>query len=918
MEAKDIDVMFLQEIDVLDFSPPMINIPGFHTFVDGGQKKKRVCTIVRQNIFENITQVYCCDSLPQIWLQVTEHSGRKTMLVNIYREWCKNQLKVVRDLKENISTFSNSGARLMIAGDFNLNPNRTKDTTYPSRNLMTEFISGVAGLGVERYSFGDTFSRIIEGKIVSSELDWLLSNCNVSNMSCVWYGISDHCLLLWKLISKSQETKTSHIPLRNLNKVDHVSFARDLSLQPWELLGDTNLTTDVMARKFNSLFLKVLDKHAPLRYVRTKRKQTPKPSYSLQKLRRQRDNARSKGQLAKLRLLRSQCNKLSRVEAINYAKVRIQKNDNNVWKIVNETLGKSGQFNTNTITNDKGIALPMKEAANRFNKFFIEKIEKIQKSIPQSNADPMQGAKRRASDLCLQDKSFYLHTVSENEVLKAIKQSKGSSCPDYFGISPAALRLAPHAVAIPLTWIINKIIVTGMVPSCWKIARILPLHKKKSKDKVENYRPVSILPSPSKIMEMIVQAQFSAYFERKNILPLSQYGFRQGLSTIHAAGAADHDWKMSRQSGLACGALFFDLSAAFDTIDVGLLTSKLLAYGAGSNVISWTKSYLTGRRQCVVYGGETSPIVDVVTGSPQGSVISPLLFLILVADIEAWITKAKAISYADDTTVYCVAETRSEVRSGLETAAKEVLLFMQASMLSANPSKTKFLMFGRAKEDPLRVGEVMIQESKEEVLLGITFNKSLTWSSHVNSLKMELKKRIGILRRMSFELPTDVVKEMIQPIFTSKLLYGLSLLASKQGQITENTLLKQLCSLHHQAMKAALRIHKRHGISYPDLLQLTGQKPIFQLALEQLSNNACKCLSMEEHPLVINRIEKHKSKKITRQARRDWPPQSTQHSVITKMVEVWEQIPGEIRSEQDCFKRKKEIQKWSVSNTSDA
>ncbi len=118
------------------------------------------------------------------------------------------------------------------------------------------------------------------------------------------------------------------------------------------------------------------------------------------------------------------------------------------------------------------------------------------------------------------------------------------------------------------------------------------------------------------------------------------------------------------------------------------------------------------------------------------------------------------------------------MRSELEIAAKEVLLFMQASMLSANPSKTKFLMFGRAKEDPLKVGEVMIQESKEEVLLGITFNKSLTWSSHVNSLKMELKKRIGILRRMSFELPTSVVKEMIQPIFTSKLIYGLTLLAS--------------------------------------------------------------------------------------------------------------------------------------------
>ncbi len=908
--------MFLQEIDISNFSPAIVNVPGYLAFVDKGLKK-RTCTLVRQGIFENVVQVFCCGGAPQVWLQVT-HNGQKATLVNVYREWCKEQKRVIEELKNNVLGISNTSRKIIIAGDFNLNPNRSADADYPSHHMTSSFLSSLAEMGLERYSFGDTFSRVVEEQVRSSELDWLVSNCNVTDLHQERYGLSDHSIVLWKWKRGPQKSKTSHALLRNLNKIDRVNFGKDLSMQPWECIGDPDMKTEMMAMKFNSLFLQVLDKHAPLRQVTTKRKRTPKPSIDLQRLRRQRDNARSKGQLHKLRHLRSQCNKVSKIEMMNHAKMRIQRDGNNAWKLVNENLGKSGQAgNTNAITNDEGTTLTVKEAAIEFNGFFIQKIEKIRQSIPKTKVDPLYGAKKRAMGLNLHEGAFHLRTVSEKEIQQAIRNSKGSSCPDYFGISPAALKLAPEVVSVPLTWIINKIIATSTIPECWKIAKVLPLHKKKSKDKVENYRPVSILPSPSKIMEMIIQRQFSAYFEKNGILPSSQFGFRRNLSTIHAIGAADHDWKKSRQKGLDCGALFFDLSAAFDTIDVGLLTSKLITYGAGKGVIAWVRSYLTKRRQCVDYGGETSPLVNVETGSPQGSVVSPLLFLILVADIEEWITEAKALSYADDTTVYYAADTKPKVRAALELAADEVLLFMQATMLSANPSKTKFVMFGRRKEEPLRVGNVFIEESKDETLLGITVNKSLSWTSHVGSLMGELRKRIGVLHRLTFELPVEIVKLMIQPIFTSKLLYGLSLLASDTGPLKKNTLLRQLSSLHQQAMKSALRIRKRQSVSYCDLLEYTGQKSVFQLALDQLSITACKCLTADAHPLVNSRLEKHLGIKRTRQSERTWPPQSTRGSLITRMVEVWECLPCNICEEESNFRRNKLIKKWSAKTLCD-
>jgi hypothetical protein len=157
---------------------------------------------------------------------------------------------------------------------------------------------------------------------------------------------------------------------------------------------------------------------------------------------------------------------------------------------------------------------------------------------------------------------------------------------------------------------------------------------------------------------------------------------------------------------LKCGALFFDLSAAFDTIDTELLVKKLEVLGAAGNMTTWVRSYLTGRRQRVDLDGCSSEMIDITVGSPQGSLISPLLFLIMTCDLEEWLSEGSAVTLADDTTCYAMAPTNEEVRHILVGSAEEILIFMKATMLSANPEKTKYLMFGRGQEEPITVGDV--------------------------------------------------------------------------------------------------------------------------------------------------------------------------------------------------------------------
>lgn len=441
----------------------------------------------------------------------------------------------------------------------------------------------------------------------------------------------------------------------------------------------------------------------------------------------------------------------------------------------------------------------------------------------------------------------------------------------------------------------------------------MPVHKKSPKTLKENYRPISILPTPSKIMEKLVHHQFEVYLEKAKILPRTQFGFRKGRSTIQAVGAAQHDWLQAKQSGLKCGALLFDLSAAFDMIDADILVDKLTIYGAGKSVTGWLRSYLSERSQCVEVDGARSTVTKLNHGSPQGSVISPLLFLVMVADLPLWVSKCQCLGFADDTTIYAYGKDMCGVRESLEIGATEVLSFMESNKFCANAGKTKLIIFGRKTEAPLLVGTVWINESPSEELLGIVISKSLSFKNHIDTLESKLRKKIGFLRKLSQTVPRSAMIKMMQPIFTANLLYGLSLFVDVRNANDSN--LKRLNGLHRQAMKASLGLPRRSERATEDLLKMTGQKPVEQMARKQLAGLACDCLSKHgaTHDLTTDRLIYHIGQQRTRQMTgRTFPPQPVPGSIVTKMVEMFEVLPENIKEEQNISRRKKMIDAWLV------
>jgi hypothetical protein len=164
-----------------------------------------------------------------------------------------------------------------------------------------------------------------------------------------------------------------------------------------------------------------------------------------------------------------------------------------------------------------------------------------------------------------------------------------------------------------------------------------------------SYRPVSLLPAASKILELLVKEDLEKHLAAVDGLPPSQFGFRPGRSTVTALAAAHAAWLAASRSGEAVGIWAFNLSAAFDTVSTDQLLPKLGALGVNGRALEWFGNYLSGGRQAVVWESSTSDFIQINHGMRQGSLLGPLLFLALVSDMPRYVGDIALTSYADNT-----------------------------------------------------------------------------------------------------------------------------------------------------------------------------------------------------------------------------------------------------------------------------
>eukprot|EP00795_Rhopilema_esculentum_P017922 gene17922-biopygen753 len=244
---------------------------------------------------------------------------------------------------------------------------------------------------------------------------------------------------------------------------------------------------------------------------------------------------------------------------------------------------------------------------------------------------------------------------------------------------------------------------------------------------MDNYRPISVLPVISKVFERVVHNQLYDYLEANNMLSERQFGFRKRSSTQHAVTFFSDFIRTNMDRGLMTGAVFIDLRKAFDTVDHERLLSKLLHYGIKNKELCWFESYLFGRTQIVSYDGALSENQAISCGVPQGSILGPLLFTLLINDIDENLSQCEMTLYADDSVLYVAGKKCDIIEEKLNSDLKQIAYWLQQNNLVINLKKTKTecVLYGthqrtsKSKPMEIKINNTKITESKEYEYLGV-------------------------------------------------------------------------------------------------------------------------------------------------------------------------------------------------------
>ena len=225
-------------------------------------------------------------------------------------------------------------------------------------------------------------------------------------------------------------------------------------------------------------------------------------------------------------------------------------------------------------------------------------------------------------------------------------------------ISNKLLKAIGTELSKPLAIIINQCLLTGIFPDLLKIAKVKPLFKRGDACQLNNYRPISLLPTISKVFESVIYSQLYTYFSENNLLIEQQYGFMAQHSTeLASVKLVDNIIKQmdSVHDVKTPVTIFCDLSKAFDDLNYNIFLSKMEYYGVSGvsgTLFALVKSYLTNRYQCVQFESCKSDLLEIKTGISQGSILGPLFLSILINDILNSSRKFSFFMYADDTTIY--------------------------------------------------------------------------------------------------------------------------------------------------------------------------------------------------------------------------------------------------------------------------
>ena len=742
IDGVDLHILAVSETWFNDkMNDNLLKIPGFYLFRHDRKKKRGggVALYIRSNLKAKILFKSHSAFVEFLAVEIVNEMGSKLVFSVVYNPPANPRLdsllRVMTDLTEKYEN-------CIFAGDFNIN--------FLKHNSATKKFQGtLSSLGLQCPSCEPT--NFVQNKIPSQIDLVLVKNLTLlKTFSQLALGsFTSHDFLFGSYTFFTDKNARSTYSFRNLKAIDKPALclaARNLN---WDLVY-TLANIDDKVSHVTNLFLQLLDSFAPIREVSIH--ENSKSHWFTDEVQRLKVPAVKANLLSSYKRMRNKITTLKRkLCAQNYMKL-LDPNlpSSKLWKNLKEIGVTKNSSNT-----AEGFS------TCEFNTYFSSVFSK----------PSVDEASFVSSINC--DDTFDFSCVYDEEVHAAIMQIKTNAV-GIDGIPGDFVKLLCPFVVPFMTHIVNACITHSYFPELWKVAIVRPIPKGTNPKSVSDFRPISILPCLSKVLERALKEQIQHYVDRKKLLCEFQSGFRSRHSTNTAMLKVVNDLAIGLESGRFSIIASLDFKKAFDLVDHKKLIGKMNEkFGFSKLACLFLQSYLSNRWQRVGVGGKVSKDVSVTSGTPQGGILSALLFSMFINDLSEIIDIGFHL-YADDSQFHVSSTTITEGVQRMNNSLKLVLEWADKNALTINPSKSKVMIVTKKKSflaPDVFIGNDPISYCNKMTSLGLVLVSELSWKPHVDQMCMSINFGLSMLRQSQHFTPKLTRKRLVQALLIPKLTY---------------------------------------------------------------------------------------------------------------------------------------------------
>jgi hypothetical protein len=750
------------------------------------------------------------DFMECVTVETCQSNCKKSLVMSLYKAPNINMHTFNEKFDLMLQTFNCQ--EMYLCGDFNINLLKSSEQKETNDFVKNSFSHGF-------FPIINKPTRIQNNKSTLIDNIWTNSHPNTSDYKggILISDISDHLPTFMIDIRKPKVSRdVCSYFARDLSEMNINLISDKLSKQDWNLVMNDNDTNKCFTT-FHSILMNTMNQICPVKQLKSTSNRKNKAWLTsglknaclkknrLYKIYIKQPNSHN---MARYKSYKNKLTSILRAAESNYFRCILesqQKNLKDLWKTLNVLLNrKTKQKNDiNRLKLENQTVTNKQDIANAFNNYFSNIGLNLAKNI-KNNVQNFKNYLKQPIE-----KSMFLFPTSEKEIFNIVMDMKSKSSCDIYDISMSLLKKLIQTVIKPLSHIFNLSLSNGIFPNELKVAKVIPLFKKGEKSDPTNYRPISLLPQISKILEKLFYKRLISHIEKNNILSENQYGFRSNHNTTYAIiDLVESINNKIKNDEIPIG-IFIDLQKAFDTIDHGILKEKLFHYGIRGIPLDWINSYLHKRSQLVYLDGHKSKINTISCGVPQGSILGPLLFIIYINDIANCSQKLKFLLFADDTNIIYSEKYISDLKCNLEKELVKLDEWFKSNKLSLNLNKTSYINFSKSRNQiDLYLNNTKLKQVSVVTFLGIQLNEKLNWNDHIKLLENKLIKNIRIMNLIKNKLDT---KSMIC-LYHSLILPNINYCLEIWGNSPKNKL-KFIEKIQKRALRMIFKLQNRENVN---------------------------------------------------------------------------------------------------------